>query len=69
MEALKFVLESGTKGTTAKDIQGRIGRSREHTARMMNSLFKEGLVERNNETRPFSYKITEKGRNLLLRGK
>src|SRR5208283_1137038 len=62
MEALKFVLESGAKGTTARDIQGRIGRSREHTARMMNMLYKEGLVERNSETRPFSYRITEKGK-------
>ena len=65
MEALKFVLEADMKGATARDIQGRIARSREHTARMMNALFKEGLVERNSETRPFSYKITEKGRRVI----
>ena len=58
IQALKFVLESGAKGKSAREIQVRIGRSREHTARMMNALFKKGLVERNNEVRPFSYKIT-----------
>ena len=65
MEALRFVLESGTKGATARDIQEKIGRSREHTARMMNALFKKGLVERNSEARPFSYRITEKGKQVV----
>lgn len=50
---------------TTKDIQGQIGRSREHTARMMNVLFQQGLVERNVTNRPFSYSISEKGRKLL----
>jgi len=57
-------LEAGDRGATAKLIQTRIGRSREHTARMMNSLFKDGLVERSSEARPFTYKITEKGQRV-----
>jgi predicted transcriptional regulator len=65
LEALKFVLESGSKGATSKDIQRSIGRSREHTARMMNGLFKEGLVERNSEARPFTYRITEEGKQVV----
>jgi predicted transcriptional regulator len=65
VEALKFVSESGGKGATSRDIQKRIERSREHTARMMNALFKEGLVERSSEARPFTYKITERGKEVV----
>jgi len=64
-EALRFVLESGNRGATAREIQARIGLSREHSARMMNNLFRRGLVERNSEARPFTYRITEKGRQAL----
>ena len=63
-EALRLVFEGRGK-TTAKDIQQKIGRTREHTARMMNSLFQEGLVERDVTVRPFAYSITQKGRDLL----
>jgi hypothetical protein len=63
-EALKLVLE-GRGMTTAKDIQQKIGRTREHTARMMNGLFQEGYVDRDVAVRPFVYSITQKGRELL----
>ena len=64
IEALRLVFEGRGK-ISAKEIQQRIGRTREHTARMMNSLFHDGLVERDVTARPFSYSITEKGRDLL----
>lgn len=63
-EALRLVFE-GRGSTTAKEIQQKIGRTREHTARMMNGLFQEGLVERDVTVRPFAYSITQKGRDLL----
>jgi predicted transcriptional regulator len=63
-EALRIVFEGRGK-TTAKEIQQRIGRTREHTARMMNGLFHEGFVERDVTVRPFTYSITQKGRDLL----
>ena len=63
-EALRLVFEGRGK-TTAKDIQQKIGRTREHTARMMNGLFQEGLVDRDVSVRPFAYSITQKGRDLL----
>ncbi|MEW6044375.1 MAG: winged helix DNA-binding protein [Thermoproteota archaeon] len=47
---------------TSRDIQVTIGRSREHTSRLMKRLFEEGLVERNTKTKPFTYRITEKGK-------
>ena len=49
------------KPMTSRDIQNASQRSREHTARLMNKLFKEGFVERNTKTKPYSYSITDKG--------
>ena len=51
-----------TREMTSRDIQITIGRSREHTSRLMKRLFQEGFVERNNKTKPFTYRITEKGK-------
>jgi hypothetical protein len=64
LEALRLVF-AGRGRISAKEIQQRIGRTREHTARMMNSLYHDGLVGRDVTARPFSYSITEKGRDLL----
>ena len=61
---LKLVFESNGK-LAAKDIQSRIGKSREHTARVMNSLFKRGFVMRESSTRPFIYSITDYGRRVI----
>ncbi|MDE1827428.1 MAG: winged helix DNA-binding protein [Thaumarchaeota archaeon] len=49
------------KSMTSRDIQVTLGRTREHTSRMLKKLFEEGLVERDMSTKPFSYKITDKG--------
>jgi predicted transcriptional regulator len=54
-----------TKEMTSRDIQVTIGRSREHTSRLMKRLFQEGFVERNTKTKPFTYRITEKGKTKL----
>jgi hypothetical protein len=64
LEALRIVFE-GHGRISAKEIQQKIDRTREHTARMMSSLYREGLVERDVTARPFSYSITQKGRDLL----
>jgi DNA-binding HxlR family transcriptional regulator len=55
---LRLIIE---KPMTSRDIQVTIGRTREHTSRMLKKLFEEGLVERDMSTKPFSYKITDKG--------
>ncbi len=49
------------KSMTSRDIQITIGRTREHTSRLMKKLFEDGFVERNTKTKPFTYSITEKG--------
>jgi predicted transcriptional regulator len=60
--ATDYVLRLITeKPMTSRDIQITIGRTREHTSRMLKKLFEEGLVERDMSTKPFTYKITEKG--------
>ena len=59
---LKLITE---KSMTSRDIQITIGRTREHTSRMMKKLFEEGYVERNMKTKPFTYYITNKGKTKL----
>jgi hypothetical protein len=50
-----------SKDMTSRDIQITLKKSREHTSRLMKKLFEEGLVQRNTETKPYTYSITEKG--------
>ena len=50
------------KPMTSRDIQVTLGRSREHISRLMKKLYEDGLVDRNDGTRPFRYSLTEKGR-------
>ena len=49
------------KAMTSRDIQITLKRSREHTSRLMKKLFDDGYVERNTESKPYTYSITEKG--------
>ena len=66
VNATDYVLRLITeKSMTSRDIQITIGRTREHTSRMMKKLFEEGLVERNMQTKPFTYYITDKGKTKL----
>ena len=53
------------KDMTSRDIQKMLKRSREHTSRLMKKLFEEGLVERNTKTKPYTYSITEKGKERI----
>jgi len=53
------------KAMTSRDIQITLKRSREHTSRLMKKLFEDGYVERNTETKPYTYSITEKGKTKV----
>ena len=53
------------KSMTSRDIQITIGRTREHTSRLMKKLFEDGFVVRNTNTKPYTYSITGKGREKL----
>ena len=50
---------------TSTEIQRRVGRSREHVARFLKSLYERGLVERDETKRPYVYKISERGIKLI----
>ena len=53
------------KDMTSRDIQITLKRTREHTSRLMKKLFEDGLVQRNTESKPYTYSITEKGRSKI----
>lgn len=59
---LKLLME---RPRTSRDVQNAIGRTREHTARLMKKLHDAGLVSRDLNTKPFRYAITEAGRAAL----
>ena len=57
------LLAEGPKSSA--EIKALVGRSREHTARLMKTLFDRGLVARNDKNKPYVYEITESGRTYL----
>ena len=60
---VNYVLQLITNNAmTSRDIQITTKRSREHTSRLMKKLFESGLVQRNTDTKPYSYSITEIGK-------
>ena len=65
-DAVNQVLELITEGgVTSRDIRATIGRTREHTSRLMKRLFEGGYVKRDTDTKPYTYSITNKGRARL----
>ncbi len=64
--ATDYVLRLITsKSMTSRDIQITLGRSREHTSRLMKKLFKDGYVKRNTNSKPYTYSITNKGKEKV----
>ncbi len=65
--ATDYVLKLITsKPMTSRDIQITLGRSREHTSRLMKKLFEDGYVKRNTNSKPYTYSITNKGKEKLV---
>ena len=50
---------------TSAQIKELLGKSREHTARLMKTLFDRGLVARNDRAKPFVYELTASGKSYL----
>jgi len=64
--AVDYVLHLITdKAMTSRDIQITLKRSREHTSRLMKKLFEDGYVQRNTNTKPYTYSITKKGKEKI----
>jgi len=65
--ATDYVLHLITNKTmTSRDIQITLKRSREHTSRLMKKLFEDGYVQRNINTKPYTYSITKKGTEKIV---
>lgn len=50
---------------TSREIEVSIGRSREHTARLMKKLYEKGYVVRDVSNKPYKYSITDIGKMIL----
>lgn len=50
---------------TSNEIKKAIGRTREHTARLMKKLFDLRFVDRDVTTKPFKYKLTNEGKKHI----
>ena len=59
---LKVLLK---KSLTSNEIKNVIGRTREHTARVMKKLYELKFVDRDTTTKPFKYKLTEQGKKFI----
>jgi DNA-binding MarR family transcriptional regulator len=64
-----MVLETiGKEGeNTAPEIKEKIGLTREHTARLMKKLYKDGYLERNTHKMPYIYQLKEEMQKILKR--
>lgn len=60
---LKMLME---KPRTSREIQHSVGRTREHTSRLMKKLYDSKLVIRDSNNKPFKYSITDAGRIQLM---
>jgi hypothetical protein len=56
------------RSMTSREVQQAIGRSREHTSRLMKRLYEYRLISRNTKSKPFKYALTESGRLRLKEG-
>lgn len=64
-----MVLETiGREGEkTAPEIREKIGFTREHTARLMKKLYKDGYLERDTHKMPYVYRLKEEMQKILRR--
>ena len=62
-EILHMLITEGPKPAT--EIQRRIGKTREHAARLMRKLYDQGLVLREEDKRPYIYTVSDKVRELM----
>jgi DNA-binding MarR family transcriptional regulator len=64
-----IVLETiGKEGEkTAPEIREKIGLTREHTARLMKKLYKDGYLERDTHKMPYIYRLKEEMKKILKR--
>lgn len=63
LRVLEMISKEGEK--TAPEIKEKIGLTREHTARLMKKLYKNGYLERNTHKMPYVYQLKEEMEKIL----
>jgi DNA-binding MarR family transcriptional regulator len=63
LEVLEIISKEGEK--TAPEIREKIGLTREHSARLMKKLYKDGYLERDTHKMPYVYRLKEEMEKLL----
>ena len=54
-----------SKAMTTEELWTRLKKGREHTSRVMKSLYEKGLVTRDDANKPYTYQLTPAGRGVL----
>ena len=67
LEVLTMLANEGPK--SAPEIGRAVGRSREHTARLMKKLFEEGYIRRDQTRIPFRYSLVERVKQTFKKQK
>ena len=65
LSVLETIGKEGEK--TAPEIREKIGLTREHTARLMKKLYKDGYLERDTHKMPYVYRLKEEMQKILKR--
>lgn len=58
------IISSGPK--TSREVQTKIGKSREHTARLLKELYEKGYLLRESKGKYFIYSISESGKKVTF---
>jgi DNA-binding MarR family transcriptional regulator len=64
MEVLKMIVDLGEG--TVPEIKDVIGKTREHTSRLLKKLYEKGYIDRNTSGMPYRYSIRKEIRELIL---
>ena len=64
MDVLKMIVDLGEG--TVPEIKEVIGKTREHTARLLKKLYEKGYIDRNTSSMPYRYSIRKEIRDLIL---
>ncbi len=64
MHVLKMIVDLGEG--TVPEIKDVIGKTREHTARLLKKLYEKGYIDRNTSSMPYRYSIRKEIRELIL---
>ncbi len=65
---IEYILKKlDNNSLTTRELQQTIGRTREHTSRLMKKLYDNKLVDRDIDSKPFKYTITNEGRKRLIK--